>query len=238
MPARHVPTLFSSRGSHAATLHPSSAAPRGSTPGDPQCPAPSPDDPFRPQRPQRPPSFPSSRATAPDQTSGASSASSDAIVAKAYGGKRQNHLAGSPRRREGSLQQDRQLAPRRDPRRLPQVPRGRQGPLTHPIGGGIYSLNVALRQMLDLYVCLRPRPAGSRASPAPVKRPQDCDMVIFRENTEDIYAGIEYAAGRRIHRKSSTSGRPQLPRSSPRSRRHRKGRGLASHARVRWRPQA
>lgn len=69
-----------------------------------------------------------------------------------------------------------------------------KGPLTTPIGGGIRSLNVALRQQLDLYVCLRPVRYFDGV-PSPVKRPQDTDMVIFRENTEDIYAGIEYATG-------------------------------------------
>src|SRR3954470_18323234 len=69
-----------------------------------------------------------------------------------------------------------------------------KGPLTTPVGGGIRSLNVALRQELDLYVCLRPV-RWFEGVPSPVKRPQDTDMVIFRENTEDIYAGIEYAQG-------------------------------------------
>ncbi|WP_080844461.1 NADP-dependent isocitrate dehydrogenase [Cytobacillus gottheilii] len=69
-----------------------------------------------------------------------------------------------------------------------------KGPLTTPIGGGIRSLNVALRQELDLFVCLRPV-RWFEGVPSPVKRPQDTDMVIFRENTEDIYAGIEYANG-------------------------------------------
>lgn len=69
-----------------------------------------------------------------------------------------------------------------------------KGPLTTPIGGGIRSLNVALRQMLDLYVCLRPV-RYFNGVPSPVKHPEKVDMVIFRENTEDIYAGIEYAAG-------------------------------------------
>ncbi|CAM3962655.1 NADP-dependent isocitrate dehydrogenase [Mesobacillus thioparans] len=69
-----------------------------------------------------------------------------------------------------------------------------KGPLTTPIGGGIRSLNVALRQELDLFVCLRPV-RWFEGVPSPVKRPQDTDMVIFRENTEDIYAGIEYASG-------------------------------------------
>ena len=71
---------------------------------------------------------------------------------------------------------------------------GIKGPLTTPIGGGIRSLNVALRQMLDLYVCLRPVRYFAGV-PSPVKRPEAVDMVIFRENTEDIYAGIEFSAG-------------------------------------------
>jgi isocitrate dehydrogenase len=71
---------------------------------------------------------------------------------------------------------------------------GIKGPLTTPVGGGIRSLNVALRQMLDLYVCLRPV-RYFNGVPSPVKRPELVDMVIFRENTEDIYAGIEYRAG-------------------------------------------
>jgi isocitrate dehydrogenase len=69
-----------------------------------------------------------------------------------------------------------------------------KGPLTTPIGGGIRSLNVALRQLLDLYVCLRPV-RWFKGVPSPVKRPDQVDMVIFRENTEDIYAGIEFAQG-------------------------------------------
>jgi isocitrate dehydrogenase len=71
---------------------------------------------------------------------------------------------------------------------------GIKGPLTTPVGGGIRSLNVALRQLLDLYVCLRPV-QYFKGVPSPVKRPEKVDMIIFRENTEDIYAGIEYAAG-------------------------------------------
>jgi len=71
---------------------------------------------------------------------------------------------------------------------------GIKGPLTTPVGGGIRSLNVALRQMLDLYVCLRPVQYFTGV-PSPVKRPEKVNMVIFRENTEDIYAGIEYAGG-------------------------------------------
>jgi isocitrate dehydrogenase len=71
---------------------------------------------------------------------------------------------------------------------------GIKGPLTTPIGGGFRSLNVALRQIMDLYVCLRPV-RWFQGVPSPVKRPEDVDMVIFRENTEDVYAGLELEAG-------------------------------------------
>ncbi len=71
---------------------------------------------------------------------------------------------------------------------------GIKGPLTTPVGGGIRSLNVALRQMLDLFVCLRPV-RYFKGVPSPVKQPEKVDVVLFRENTEDIYAGIEYPAG-------------------------------------------
>ncbi len=71
---------------------------------------------------------------------------------------------------------------------------GIKGPLTTPVGGGFRSLNVALRQILDLYVCLRPV-RWFQGVPSPVKRPQDVDMVIFRENTEDVYSGMEVEAG-------------------------------------------
>jgi len=71
---------------------------------------------------------------------------------------------------------------------------GIKGPLTTPVGGGIRSLNVALRQMLDLYACVRPV-QWFTGVPSPVKRPEDVNMVIFRENTEDIYAGIEFKSG-------------------------------------------
>ena len=82
---------------------------------------------------------------------------------------------------------------------------GIKGPLTTPVGGGIRSLNVALRQILDLYVCLRPV-RWFTGVPSPVKRPDLTDMVIFRENTEDIYAGIEFQAGSK-----DGQGVPQTP---------------------------
>ena len=69
-----------------------------------------------------------------------------------------------------------------------------KGPLTTPVGGGIRSLNVALRQMLDLFACVRPV-RWYEGTPSPVRAPQDVDMIIFRENSEDVYAGIEWEAG-------------------------------------------
>ena len=87
---------------------------------------------------------------------------------------------------------------------------GIKGPLTTPIGGGIRSLNVALRKLLDLYVCLRPV-QYFEGTPSPVKRPQDVDMVIFRENTEDIYAGIEFEHGTPENEKFKTLLHDQFP---------------------------
>ena len=117
----------------------------------------------------------------------------DAAVRKAYGGKRQIHwleiFAGEKANNQfGTWLPDASVQACRD--YLVSI----KGPLTTPIGGGIRSLNVALRQMLDLYVCLRPV-RWFKGVPSPVKRPDLVDMVIFRENTEDIYAGIEWAAG-------------------------------------------
>ena len=88
---------------------------------------------------------------------------------------------------------------------------GIKGPLTTPIGGGIRSLNVALRQLLDLYVCLRPV-RWFKGVPSPVKNPQKVDMVIFRENTEDIYAGIEWEAGSEQARKMLAFLEREFPR--------------------------
>jgi isocitrate dehydrogenase len=117
----------------------------------------------------------------------------DAAVEKAYGGRRRIQwrevLAGEKAKNKGdNWLPDETLATIRE--QLVAI----KGPLTTPVGGGIRSLNVALRQILDLYVCLRPV-RWFQGVPSPVKRPQDVNMTIFRENTEDIYAGIEYAAG-------------------------------------------
>ena len=117
----------------------------------------------------------------------------DAAVAKAYGGKKKiawmEVLAG-----EKSFKQSNSWLPDETVEAFRQYYVGIKGPLTTPVGGGIRSLNVALRQLLDLFICLRPV-RWYRGVPSPIKHPEKVDMVIFRENIEDIYAGIEYAAG-------------------------------------------
>jgi len=117
----------------------------------------------------------------------------DAAVEKAYGGKRKIEwmevLAG-----EKSFKQTGNWLPDETLDAFREYLVGIKGPLTTPVGGGIRSLNVALRQILDLYVCLRPVKYYN-GTPSPVKHPELVDMVIFRENTEDIYAGIEWAGG-------------------------------------------
>ena len=113
----------------------------------------------------------------------------DAAVEKAYGGQRKiawkEVLAG-----EKSFNKTGNWLPDETLEAFRTYLVGIKGPLTTPVGGGIRSLNVALRQILDLYVCLRPVQYFSGV-PSPVKHPEQTDMVIFRENTEDIYAGIE-----------------------------------------------
>src|ERR1700749_2152040 len=117
----------------------------------------------------------------------------DAAVEKVYKGKRKIHwmevFAG-----EKAFKQFNNWLPESTVQACRDYLVSIKGPLTTPVGGGIRSLNVALRQMLDLYVCLRPV-RWFKGVPSPVKNPAKVDMVIFRENTEDIYAGIEYAAG-------------------------------------------
>ncbi len=123
----------------------------------------------------------------------ASSRVFDAAVQKAYGGKRKIHwmevYAG-----EKSYKMFQSWLPDETVEAFTEFLVGIKGPLTTPIGGGIRSLNVALRKLLDLYVCLRPV-RYFNGVPSPVKTPEKVDMVIFRENTEDIYAGIEFANG-------------------------------------------
>jgi isocitrate dehydrogenase len=117
----------------------------------------------------------------------------DAAVAKAYRGEREIRwrevFAG-----EKAFNQTKNWLPDATLDAFRSYLVGIKGPLTTPVGGGIRSLNVALRQLLDLYVCLRPVRYFAGV-PSPVKRPEQVDMVIFRENTEDIYAGVEWAAG-------------------------------------------
>ncbi|HEX4619418.1 MAG TPA: isocitrate/isopropylmalate family dehydrogenase, partial [Steroidobacteraceae bacterium] len=117
----------------------------------------------------------------------------DAAVAKAYGGRRRIHwmevYAGEKANRLFNT-----WLPEETVAACREYLVSIKGPLTTPVGGGIRSLNVALRQMLDLYVCLRPV-RWFKGVPSPVRHPEKVDMVIFRENTEDIYAGIEFEAG-------------------------------------------
>src|SRR5580693_2391422 len=117
----------------------------------------------------------------------------DAAVQKAYGSKRQIHwmevFAGEKANKTyNTWLPDETVTACRE--YLVSI----KGPLTTPVGGGIRSLNVALRQLLDLYACVRPV-RWFKGVPSPVKAPDKVDMVIFRENTEDIYAGIEFEAG-------------------------------------------
>lgn len=117
----------------------------------------------------------------------------DAAVEKAYNGEKKIEwlevLAG-----EKAFNQTGEWLPQETLDKINEYLIAIKGPLTTPIGGGIRSLNVALRQQLDLYVCLRPV-RHFEGVPSPVKKPEDVDMVIFRENTEDIYAGIEFESG-------------------------------------------
>ena len=123
----------------------------------------------------------------------------DAAVEKAYGGERgiawMEVYAG-----QKAFDQFEEWLPEETVEAFREFMIGIKGPLTTPIGGGIRSLNVALRKMLDLYVCLRPV-RYFEGVPSPVKAPEDVDMVIFRENTEDIYAGVEFEAGSEDNKK-------------------------------------
>jgi isocitrate dehydrogenase len=135
----------------------------------------------------------------------------DAAVQKAYGGKRKIHwmevYAGEKAHKLlNSWLPDETVTACRD--YLISI----KGPLTTPVGGGIRSLNVALRQLLDLYVCLRPV-RWFKGVPSPVKHPEKVDMVIFRENTEDIYVGIEFEAGTEENKKFLDMLKQAFPKS-------------------------
>jgi isocitrate dehydrogenase len=135
----------------------------------------------------------------------------DAAVAKAYGGSRKIHwlevYAGEKANKLfNTWLPDESVTACRE--YLVSI----KGPLTTPVGGGIRSLNVALRQLLDLYVCLRPV-RWFKGVPSPVKAPEKVDMVIFRENTEDIYAGIEFEQGSEENRKFKELFKQHFPKS-------------------------
>ncbi|TMF23752.1 MAG: isocitrate/isopropylmalate dehydrogenase family protein [Chloroflexi bacterium] len=144
----------------------------------------------------------------------ASQAVFDAAVEMAYRGKRKiawmEVFAG-----EKAFNRFKDWLPEETVKAFKEFVVGIKGPLTTPVGGGIRSLNVTLRQVLDLYVCLRPV-RYFPGVPSPVKRPEQVDMVIFRENTEDIYAGIEFQEGKpetgdMIQRISTATGKPIRP---------------------------
>src|SRR5438045_2862970 len=134
----------------------------------------------------------------------------DAAVEKAYGGKRKIHwmevYAG-----EKSFLQFQNWLPDETVEAFTEFLVGIKGPLTTPIGGGIRSLNVALRKLLDLYVCLRPV-RYYNGVPSPVKHPEYVDMVVFRENTEDIYTGIEFINGTEENKKFKALVKENFPK--------------------------
>ena len=134
----------------------------------------------------------------------------DAAVEKAYGGKRKVHwmevYAG-----EKSYKMFQSWLPDETTEAFKEFLVGIKGPLTTPIGGGIRSLNVALRKLLDLYVCQRPV-RYYKGVPSPVKYPEYVDMIIFRENTEDIYAGIEFQYGTEDNKKFKEAFKEAFPK--------------------------
>ncbi len=134
----------------------------------------------------------------------------DAAIAKAYGGKRKINwlevLAG-----EKSYNKNGSWMPEETLTAFKTYLVGIKGPLTTPVGGGIRSLNVALRQDLDLYACVRPV-QWFKGVPSPVKEPHKTNMVIFRENTEDIYAGIEFQEGTEDNKKFLSNFKESFPK--------------------------
>ena len=118
----------------------------------------------------------------------------DAAVENAYGGRRKVHWAELYMGEKAAGLFDGDYFPQETRDALQDLVVSIKGPLTTPVGGGFRSLNVGLRQVLDLYACVRPVRYYAGV-PSPLRRPEDVDVVIFRENTEDVYAGIEYEAG-------------------------------------------
>lgn len=133
----------------------------------------------------------------------------DAAVEKAYGGKRKISWMEIYSGEKAAGIYDGDYMPEETFQALRDYKVGIKGPLTTPVGGGFRSLNVTLRQVLDLYSCIRPV-RWFNGVPSPVKNPQDVDVVIFRENTEDIYAGIEFEAGTPENKKLAKFLREEL----------------------------
>ena len=161
----------------------------------------------------------------------------DAAVEKAYKGRRKIHwmevFAG-----EKAFKQFNSWLPDETTEAFREFVVGIKGPLTTPIGGGIRSLNVTLRKLLDLYVCLRPV-RYYNGVPSPVKHPEYVDMVIFRENTEDIYAGMEFANDTPGNREFKKTAEGQLSRgirqdALSRYQRHRPQARIRCRARSAW----
>jgi isocitrate dehydrogenase len=124
----------------------------------------------------------------------------DAAVEKAYGGKRKVHWAELYLGEKAAGIYDGDYFPAETLEAIKEVIVAIKGPLTTPVGGGFRSLNVSLRQELDLYACVRPVQYFDGV-PSPMKHPEDVDVIIFRENTEDVYSGIEYQSGTPENRK-------------------------------------
>jgi isocitrate dehydrogenase len=124
----------------------------------------------------------------------------DAAVEKAYGGKRKIHWAELYMGEKAAELYDGDYFPEETQRALEDLTVSIKGPLTTPVGGGFRSLNVALRQKLDLFACVRPV-RHYDGVPSPLKNPEEVDVVVFRENTEDVYAGLEWQSGTDENRK-------------------------------------
>ena len=118
----------------------------------------------------------------------------DAAVEKAYGGKRKVRWCELFMGEKAAGIYDGDYFPAETLQAIRDLTVSIKGPLTTPVGGGFRSLNVSLRQEMDLYACVRPVRYFAGV-PSPLRKPEEVDVVIFRENTEDVYAGIEYAAG-------------------------------------------
>uniref|UniRef100_A0A450ZSL5 Isocitrate dehydrogenase [NADP] n=1 Tax=Candidatus Kentrum sp. TC TaxID=2126339 RepID=A0A450ZSL5_9GAMM len=133
----------------------------------------------------------------------------DAAVDKAYAGGRKIHWMELFMGEKAAARYNGDYFPQETLRALKDIVIGIKGPLTTPVGGGFRSLNVSLRQELDLYACVRPVRYYDGV-PSPLRHPEDVDVVIFRENTEDVYAGIEYESGSRDMRKLESFLREEM----------------------------